>query len=162
MEDDIFLCFNLMVQLLWFNLFYKKSTKPLGPSLRCKPNLNQEEGLCAKEWICSKNQYMPQKGIFEKKSKLIIHLSSFGFTSLHFLISFNFTLNFNKHGCNEGEEETHFAIRFMMFLSMLVKHVMDNQTFFCKENGRSLQFRVWFVRVWGIDRVCSQERMYGF
>lgn len=55
---------------------------------------------------CSK-----KKGNLEKESILTILLSSLGFTSLHFLFSFAFTLNFSKHSCNEGEEEeTRFAL----------------------------------------------------
>ena len=48
---------------------------------------------------------MFKKGSFEKKSNLTILLASL-------LVSFVFTLNFSKHGCNEGEqEEAYFALR---------------------------------------------------
>ena len=70
-----------------------------------------------------------QKGKFWKKnSSLTILLYFLGFISPHFSYLLVFTLNFNKHGCNGGEEEkTYLLLGLYMFLYMLVKHVMDIQ-----------------------------------
>jgi membrane protease YdiL (CAAX protease family) len=60
-------------------------------------------------YICAQT-----KQLWKIKSNLTIILSSFLFTSLHFLFLFVFTLNFSKQGCNgEEEKETCFALRIM-------------------------------------------------
>ena len=53
---------------------------------------------------------MPKKGNFGKINNIKFD-HYFGFTCLHFLFLLVFTFNYNKHGCNEREEEeTHFVV----------------------------------------------------
>ena len=87
----------------------KSIYKAFGPLTRCKPNVNQEEWSCTKSECVDFFIICPKRVVLKKYSSLTILLSSLVFTSLHFLFSLDFTLNFSKHGCNGGDVETYFA-----------------------------------------------------
>ena len=73
---------------------------------------------------------MPKKMGLKIKLKFDHFFVSSWLTCFLFLFSFVFTLNFNKHGCSEGEEEESILLLGLhVCLYMLVKHVADIQTF---------------------------------
>ena len=74
---------EFMVQLPWSN-FLKIGFESLGPLIRCKPNVNQEEWPIHQKWMCWFFLMHAQNGSFEISSRLTILLSSLG---LQFLLN---------------------------------------------------------------------------
>ena len=76
--------------------------------------MDQEERPWSKKWGCLIFLYMHKKRQFPKKNPILtILLASILLYWPHFFFLLVFTLNFNKHGWNGGEEEepSSFAFR---------------------------------------------------
>ena len=101
----------------------KKKHKFFGPLTRCKPNVDNMLiffNICPKGTVLNKT----------KSNHSLV------FTSLIFLFSFVFTLNFSKHGCNgRDEEETYFALR-------IIHHFVDACETCCRHSNIAFARRV--------------------
>ena len=88
MERGLFSWSECMVQLPWSD-FLKKCFESLGPLVRCKLNVDQEEWPCTKKWMCwfFLFGYMLKKcRTFGKEIKIKVN-QVWSFSWLHFLLN---------------------------------------------------------------------------